>query len=413
LTLAGSALGYESRRAVELRIGTTLLSAASAQSGTASTRLGDATYPNPHDEVRIGSNAGLIRFISDELFAFGAYERAFGGRGPLPPAPADAPVPDFARRAAAAQTAATAPDRAARIVRDAARVDLGGGDNLVSARAVWEVSAGAGNDRIAAAQVARLDAGDGDNVLALADVVDVTTGGGADTVVAAGAGQIRTGDGADRIAVTAGWHVGAGDGADTIEATDTAYVLGEGGDDVLRVLDARVADGGAGADRIEAFAVRQVDGGEGDDTLVVRGGDVANGGDGADVITGADLYAIGGGAGADTIEATGVVRVAGGAGDDLLTLRRATAAYSRGDGFDTVRAGAGAGVEFAWIRRADVEIAEIRGADGGLAAIDVRLRDGSGGVRIEAAPGGVLADATLSFRDGAAARLGDLLRVPA
>jgi hypothetical protein len=413
LAFAGSAVTYDSRRTAELRVGNALLSAASAQAGTASTRLGNVAYANPYDSVRIGRNAELTRFISDELFAFGAYERAFGGHGPLPSPGGAAASSDDVWRVAGANASASDAGRDARQVRDAARVDLGGRDNLAAVERVWELYAGGGDDRIAAAQVARLDAGGGDNALALADVVEAAAGDGNDTVVASGVGQLRTGGGADRIAVSAGWFVDAGDGADTVDATDTAYVAGGEGDDALRVLGARQADGGTGDDSIEVVAVEEVAGGEGADRIVAQGGRVIDGGDGDDTVSGAAFFLLSGGNGRDTIDATDVGRVEGGRGDDLLTLRRATAAYSRGDGFDVVRAGDGAGVEFEGIRRADVDITEIRTADGTLAALDVRLKDGSGGVRIEAAPGGTLADATLRFRDGARARLGDILRGPA
>jgi hypothetical protein len=196
-------------------------------------------------------------------------------------------------------------------------------------------------------------------------------------------GTVETGAGDDKLAITRAMQVLAGDG-----------------DNVLALVSVREAQAGKGDDAIAANDVGTLDAGDGDNSIeALDAGAILTGG-GRDRVTATNANAIDAGAGDDTIDATRVGLVLGGAGNDTISLREATALYRRGDGNDTIRAGADAAVSFADISRDQVDVTRETGEDGRVRAVIVALKDGSGSVRIEPGARGA-EDAVLRFADGA------------
>lgn len=283
--------------------------------------------------------------------------------------------------------------------RRSGAIHAGEGNNSISATEAGHINAGAGNDRIVAITAGMIHAGGGNNSIVAKDTGHIEVGDGDDIIVAEGTGHIHAGNGRNVINANEAGNIHLGWGDDVVNATGTGHVYGGDGRNVMTIAHAMSVSGGKDADRISASRVGWVEAGDGDNVMALADIGWMKSGDGRDTVAVAGANRIDSGAGDDTIDAADVRQVIAGTGNDRLTLARATALYRRGDGTDTIRAGADAKVEFAGIRAADVDIKVERDQDGRATAIDVSLKDGSGGVKILAGPGGI-GDATIRFADG-------------
>lgn len=380
---ANDRIHFDTRRTVELQIGSMILRTASLQygnlsrSGAGSSLWGQGAVA---DFIDIGPNARLLNrltsvFVSLDLeAAFAPIRTPILVRAPGVGAP---PVGISPYEPGLSGTGGN--DRIA--ASGNGIVDTGAGDDHVTATSVFRLLTGSGNDVAAAAQVREIHTGDGDDILAILDSGHIDTGSGNDTVVGS-AGDVWTGTGDDRIELRGG-GVHAGDGNDTISVTGN-----------LRI------GGGAGNDRITAIGTHYD---------LKPGEYFQTGGSSPYLFAGGGL---GGNFGAKNAAgeyvATGMALVHGGAGDDHITLRDATARYGRNDGFDRIEAGERSAVIFSQITRQEVDITEVKDDSGRVTQVDIMLKDGSGGVSITAGPGGAR-DAQVKFRDGTVLWLANVL----
>ena len=300
----------------------------------------------------------------------------------------------------------------------AGHVDAGDGDNTLSLSNTGHVHTGTGNDRIVAMRAGHISDRGGANTITATDVGNISIeGSGRNTINATRANHITTGAGNDTITATSVHHIDAGEGHNVIDATGAGNIdAGSGndiinatgvnmvdaghGDNIVTVARARSVYTGAGNDRVSVSDINShVDVGDGDN--IVAAANIMNlrSGNGRDTIAVAGAWVVETGGGDDTIDATDIAwRVEAGAGNDKLTLARAAAVYRRGDGTDTVRAGERVELRMT-VRQDEVDTTVRRDAQGRVLAVDIALKDGSGGVSIVAGPSGS-GDATIRFADG-------------
>lgn len=300
----------------------------------------------------------------------------------------------------------------------AGHIDAGGGDNTVTATNAGHISVGRGNDWISANGVGHISDKGGNNTITATDAGNISIeGSGRNLVTATRAGQITTGDGDDVITATSVQYIDAGEGNNVIDAVGAGNIDAGGGHDVINatgvnsvyagdgnnlvtVARARSVYTGAGNDRVSVSDINsRVDVGDGDNIVAAANVTNLRSGNGRDTIAVAGAWRVETGGGDDTIDATDIAwRVEAGAGNDKLTLARAAAVYRRGDGTDTVRAGERVEIRMT-VRQDEVDTTVRRDTQGRVVAVDIALKDGSGGVSIVAGPNGS-GDATIRFADG-------------
>ncbi len=376
-------------------------------SGRATSSLIDGRFRASADAVTVGSSARRTLFDTPAESAipmFRAYARG-GWAGANDHY--EKTGPSFEARDIAAVTVAiagyhsidTGAGSDSITALDSGFIDAGDGNNTLNLTRTSHVTTGAGNDRIAGVQTGHIDAGEGNNTISATQAGHIHVGAGDDTIVAIDTGHIHAGEGRNFIDATGVGNIRAGAGNDTINATGANIVQAGDGDNVVTVARAIMIETGAGNDRISASSVSRVDAGDGDNIVAAADVERVNTGRGRDTLAVAGSTTINTGAGDDTIDATDVKVVIGGGGDDRLTLARATAIYRRGEGRDTVRAGDEVEINFHRIGADEVNVNVVRDDMGRATAIEVALKDGSGGVSIVAGPNGS-GDATIRFADG-------------
>jgi hypothetical protein len=194
---------------------------------------------------------------------------------------------------------------------------------VIALDSFMQVEAGDGPDTITGAGVegARVDAGGGDDLVEVEAQDSLFRGGAGDDrlFVEGGGNLLEGGDGDDRLEADFSTLVG-GEGNDTLAGLESAFDGGEGDDRILAASYGKPIDGGGGDDLIDASQslLADVTGGAGDDTIVIGGGNpeasTADGGAGGDrlvvQIPDTGLYRLGfgtstgltGGAGVDVFE---------------------------------------------------------------------------------------------------------------